>query len=734
MLMIGGFCHAQQDSSKTVDPNSDWEKKLLRVADVIERPHHIDAKKMKWSWESLGPDILPEELNPGGSAIPAYSVNRGNGTGRINYLYIHPDDKHKVWACSPTGGLWYTRNNGFRWQNGGTDKLPVSGVSSVAVNHKRPKQWVISTGDGDDQFMNTDGIWRTTNAGRTYENLNGIDPSTSLPVGSASNDDTPVFIGEVICSPYNFNYLMVAATNGFWICENASKRSEKKWKRIAEGKFYDLEYIPSGNKDQDIIACAGDKLVVSFDSGLTWQVMPNPEYPRSEKYPFLRMSIEYSSALPNFLYVAVTCSERATSSQIGEGTLQLFDLKARRWEYIKSFREGIDNVIPTRARAFTVSPTDPNIVLCGNVMPIHRSNDGGHSFIKVEKNQMHDDTHHIQFSADGKTVWAAHDGGVSVSRDGGLHWKSRDHGIGASNVFGVATAQSKNKVIAFGAYDTGGNLLSDQKWYHTNWGDGFETIIHPHDEKIIFTTMQNGMIFRTKDGNHFEQIQTPNSKTEWHTWIRMHPVEHNTIFCAGKKLARSTNLGDKWDYILDVSKLDSTMFNAYRFYMTTQDPNVMYAYLLDTETKIKAAIYKTNNLLEPDAAAVKWQKVAGIPVDGWIMNICIDPDDSNKFWLLYNRTESDKKIFYFDGKNYIDHSYGMGSAKCESMVYDTLHNRLYVGSNAGVFTKRGTDSEWTLLAGLPGTYIKSLDINYVTEKLIVGTFGRGVWQGSLLTE
>ena len=735
LLQLCALCSfAQQELPKVSDPNDDWEKKMLRANDFPKRLESITCLKVAVHWESMGPNVLPEELNPGGSAIPAYSVNRGNGTGRINYLYIHPKEKNKVWACSPTGGLWFSRNNGYRWQLGGTDQLPISGVSSVAVNLKKPKQWVLSTGDGDDQFMRTDGIWRTTNSGRTYEKLNGGDPSTALPIGNELEEEGPTFIGEVVCSPYNFNYLMVASSNGFWICENASKRIEKKWKRIAEGKFYDIEYIPSAIREQDIIACSGEKLVVSYDAGSTWEMMPNPEYPNPDKYPFLRMSIEFSAALPNFLYVAVTCSERATSSQKGEGTLQLFDLKARRWEYVKSFREGVDNVIPTRARAFTVSPIDPNVVLCANVMPIHRSSNGGHTFSKIEKNQMHDDIHHIQFSHDGKTVWASHDGGVSISRDGGLHWKNRDHGIGAANIFGLSVAQSKNKKVAFGGYDTGGNLLSNQKWFHTNWGDGFETIIHPEDENIIFTTMQNGMIFRSKDGNQFEQVQVPNSKTEWHTWIRMHPTFHNTIFCAGKKLARSSNLGDKWEYILDVSKVDSTMYNAYRFYLSKEHPNEMYAYLIDTKKMINPAIYKTTNLLETDATAVKWQKVADVPVEGWIMNICIDPNNSDKFWLLYNRLETDKKIFYFDGEKYIDHSDGMGNSKCESMVLDATQKRIYVGGSSGIFTKKTSDKEWILLTGLPGTYIKSLDINYVTKKLVVGTFGRGVWEGSLILE
>lgn len=734
MMACGIALSAQHDNKGVDDPTSNWEKQLLRIDTKQRSSQPASCKTEIIHWEELGPDVLPQELNPGGTAIPAYSVNRGNGTGRINYLYIHPKDKTKVWACSPTGGMWFTRNSGFRWQNAGTDKLPISGVSSVAVNPRKSNQWVISTGDGDDQFMRTDGIWRTTNGGRTYECLNGNDPSTALPVGGDIDPDGPTFIGEVVCSPYDFNYLIVASSNGLWVCENASRRVEKKWKRVAEGKFYDIEYIASANKQQDIIACAGEKLIVSYDAGQTWEQMPNPEYNKPSKFPFLRMSIEYSPVLPNFLYVAVTSSERPTSSQIGDGNLQLFDLKAKRWEFVKNLNDGIGNVIPTRARAFTVSPTDPNLVLCANVMPINRSTDGGHTFSRIEKNQMHDDIHHIQFSSDGKMVWASHDGGVSVSRDGGLHWKSRDHGIGAANVFGLAVAQTKEKHLVFGGYDTGGNMLHSQNWYHTNWGDGFEGIVHPTDENIMFTTMQNGMIFRATDGKHFEQIPSPNSKSEWHTWIRMNPADHNTIYCSGKRLARSVNLGDSWEYIMDVSALDTAMYNAYRFYLSPAHPAVMYAYLLDKQSKIKPALYMTSNLRAEKAEDVRWIKVNDVPVEGWIMNICIDPADSTKFWLLYNRFETDKKLWYFDGENYNDLSSGMGNAKCESMVFDQLANRLYVGSNYGVFTRKINDTEWTLLKGLPGTYIKSLDINYANEKLVVGTFGRGVWQGNLIRD
>jgi hypothetical protein len=207
----------------------------------LTRPPQRDevTRRIDWQWEFLGPDIVPKENNPGGRAIPAYSVNRGNGTGRINYLFVHPNDKSKLWACSPTGGLWYTNNGGEKWLEGGTDQLPVSGVSSVAVNLKKTKQWIVSTGDGDDKFMFTNGLWRTYNGGKTYECINGTEPATALPFGG--NNDLNTYISEVACSPTNFNQLLVASTKGLWYCENARRKVIKKWKRISDGQFYDIE-------------------------------------------------------------------------------------------------------------------------------------------------------------------------------------------------------------------------------------------------------------------------------------------------------------------------------------------------------------------------------------------------------------------------------------------------------------------------------------------------------------
>lgn len=729
LILLPPSASAQQDSAMFSDAKAFWKNALFEAPPVPYREEIL--KQLEWQWECLGPNSLPEERNPGGKAIPAYAVDRGNGTGRINYLFVHPVFPEKLWACSPTGGVWLTENGGLDWSSGGTDQLPVSGVSSIAVDPKKSERWVIATGDGDDVFMFSDGIWITRNGGLSYESLNGNYPGHQLPFGQRGDFDGQ--IGEVLSSSRKMKHLFVASNRGLWKSSGALRKNSITWTKIADGRFYDIVYIRGKRCRKDILVAAGDKVMISYNGGRSWIEAPTPNYPQSERFRFLRISLAHSPDEPRKVFTAVTCSESHTQSAIGEGTLQVFDLDSREWTLIRSLREGMNNIIPTRARAFAISPVNANILMCGNVQPLYRSIDRGISFSKIDKNQMHDDCHHIVYSPDGKTIWAAHDGGVSMSTNGGMNFIPRDKGIGAANVFGLSVAQSNSPQVLYGGYDTGGNLLRDGKWWHVSWGDGFETITSPSDRNVQFTTMQNGTIHRSINGLDFEENVTPSgARTEWHTWIRMHPVNTEHIYCAGNKLMRSTNLGSSWESVMNVKELDPELLNAYRFYLSPEHPGVMYVYVLH-ESGIKPQIWRTFNISETKAADIRWERVAASPVDGWIMNIIADPDDARKFWVLFNHTEANGKIWYFDGINYSDYTANLGGSKCESMVLQRgADKRLYVGSHYGVFTRKAGEAQWTLLTGLPGTYVKSLDINYPAGKLVVGTFGRGVWWGDLI--
>lgn len=684
-----------------------------------------------YDFECLGPNEQPKEMNPGGRAIPSYSTGRGNGTGRVNYVYINPVDNNNVFACSPTGGLFVTSNNGLKWRNGGTDQLPVSGCASVTVNPEDMNNWIIATGDSDDRFMYSDGIWRTKDAGETWENINGKNIEKTFPVSESNSDWT--LVGKVVAHPCNFNRIFVASNKGLYATNNALEEDPLKvrWTKKAESFFYDIEVYPW---DESVIYAAGEKFMVSGDCGLTWNELPLPKYENPEKFTFLRMELEFTDQNPEHIYAAVTCADKHGTAAMGPASLQRFDIRKKEWTEIRSLRKNMDNMIPTRGRAFDISPVDSSLVVVGNVQPVYRSTDGGKSFDKIERGQMHDDIHHLNFAADGKTVWASHDGGVSVSFDGGLTFESRDNGIGVANVFGLAVAQTNEAQVLFGAYDTGGNLLRDGEWFHVTWGDGFETIIDHSDPHVMFATKQGGHINRTTDrgDNWDDAVYSGANKAEWHTWIRMNTAYSNVLYCAGDQLVRSTSLGEEWETIFDVREHQG-LLTVYKIFVSESNPDVMYIYCL-REDKSDPVLFRTEKLNEETVARIRWEKLE-LPAKGWISDLVIDPDEWKKCWVSYKETNPENKVFRYTGEKWIDIGKKLGYAKVESMVLDkNSDERLYLGSNYGVFTRSKLEKEWTCLTGMPGTWMKSMAINYKASKLVIGTHGRGVWQCDLLAE
>ncbi len=689
------------------------------------------TKQLSWKWECLGPNIQPKEFNPGGRALPDYSVGRGNGTGRINYLHRHRRNESVWWACSPTGGLWQSLDGGEVWSIAGTDVLAISGCSSVASHKRKIDRWWIATGDGDDVFQYSDGVWYTEDGGQTYVSINGHQEGFQLPFGN--KEDFSGQISEVESDIRKRDRLYAATNRGLYRAEKADKPNEVIWNKLADGHFYDVQMKKGKGRSRDVIVASGDALWISLNGGKDWEKAPDAPRPGLEKYGFVRITTQLHEHWEDKLMAVITCTELTEQRGQGEALLFFYFWKEKRWELIRSLKKEMNNMIPTRARAIAINPVNDLQILCGNVQPLFYSENGGIQFNRVDRNQMHDDCHHIRFSEDGKTILASHDGGVSRSTDGGRTWKSSDIGIGAANIFGVASSQTVNPSFAFGAYDTGGNVLWDSIWYHVSWGDGFESIVHPEDNRIMFTTMQNGTILRSVDGTSFDTGRNPSgAKTEWHSWIRMHPVYSNMIFCAGEKLMRSVDMGNSWQSIFQVEKMGSNLRNAYRFFLSEDHPGVMYLYVLN-DTKIAPEIWRTFNITVEKPEDIVWEKVQGIPREGWIMSIAVDPSDPHRFWLLYGHQEQTGKFWYYDGEQYTDQTENLGRSKCESMVLQRgPEKRLYVGGNYGVFTRRENETQWTLLTGLPGLQIKSMDINYRAGKLVVGTFGRGVWWGDLM--
>ncbi|MFK7757285.1 MAG: WD40/YVTN/BNR-like repeat-containing protein [Flavobacteriales bacterium] len=695
-----------------------WSKSLETPSSVIQK---------EWKWIELGPKQTPSEAQPS-RALPEYSLGRGNGTGRVNALYINPSSENQVFACSPTGGLFYSEDYGESWKNGGTDHLPVSGVSSVTVNPRNENNWIVATGDGDDLFMFSSGLYRTFNKGKTWEEFNGKF-GFQLPSGESFFD---FYVSELVSHPKRFKCQYLASNLGFFTTTNANRKAKNlRWTKVTNERIYDIEISPVNSK---IVAAAGDNLWISRSRGNYWTKFIPPILKNSENYGLVRLSLEFSSENENIIYAVITRKKGLGAGGIGSAFLYEFNLKTKEWKLINELRKN-GNVIPTRARAFEKNPSNDSIMLIGNVKPVRISKDYGSTFTKLKNNQMHDDIHDFEFFSDGITVLASHDGGVSKSRDGGYTWTLSDNGISVANVHGLDVAQTEETKLLYGAYDTGSYKYEKGEWLHVAFGDGFEPLINSSDPDQMMVTMQNGGIFISDStGTTFnEKARMKGIKSDWHTWIKANPELDNTIYHSGIKLARSMNFGKDWEIIMDPVQYFEESVTAWRFFQTDGFPDKMFVVVLG-KTRKDDAVFMSSNVNEPDPEKVQWFKIPELAKEGWVASILHDPSCETCHTISYNAWENTKKVFYFDGISYSDITFDLGYAAVRSGVRDKINGRIYLGTRQGVFTKSSEESQWTLLKGLPSARIWGMEINYVQSELYLGLFGRGIWSGTLMKE
>lgn len=730
LLILLGACNLSKKSNKlnsNIFPIGDFQSSKIESRDKQLNSTEI----INWPWKVIGPNSIPKEHKSAGSSLPTYSQNRGNGTGRIQFIFIDPNNNSNVFACSGSGGLFVTYDKGLSWLSGGTDKLPVSGVGSFSMHPHDIHTWVISTGDSNNPTVFSDGIWITRDSGKSWNNINGISENNSFPVSESSWNYT--YISKVLFHPSDPNMLFVACNRGLFMSNNILSNPKKvSWKRVDDLNYYDIE-IPSWNTD--LVVASGTTLLMSKNKGISWERLDTPNYDDSEKYPFLRMSIEMTSADKRNVFAVIPNNERQLNSKQGEAYLLKFNLDSLKWTTIRSLKTGMDNMLVKRARAFTVSPIDSTLMLTGNIQPIYRSMDGGVSFSPIAKRQMHDDIQHLKFTQDGKEIWAAHDGGVSISFDKGLTWESRGNGIGNANVYGVSVSQETNPIYLFGGLDTGGNLLKNGIWSHISWGDGFETMIDYNNSDVMYSSRQNGYIYRTENGGLTWENRRPRKiNSNWHTWMKMNTSNPSIIYSCGENVVRSIDSGNSWETILDIDKMPN-IETCYRFFLSEVDANVMYVYLLVKENNSNPIIYRSFNINEENVENIQWERIEDLPKLDWISSIVVDDNDRKNFWLVYNSVTVDEKVFYHAEGIWNDLSLGLGKCNAKSLILEkNSDGRVYLGTTYGVFTRDRSDEKWTLLKGLPGTQIRSMAINYKTQSIVVGTEGRGIWEGDLFKD
>lgn len=711
-------------------------------------------------WKPLGPDKVPVNMGGGGAS----------GIGRVTCLRFHPaynGSTNKImFLGTPDGGLWRSATGGNDWECWHTDKLPVLGVSDVAINPQNPLIMFIASGDPDGLFnpgapcggnhpTSSRGIFKSVDGGMTWDNSpigNWYDenknlmkdfwkyPTHKLMPSLKINPDHPEILLTVVTelhyNPTSFDSYVFQSKDG-----------GQNWFTLLYAKdayLRDFELMPGKPK---VMYASGKKIFKTADGGKKWKVIS--AFTDSLK-EIRSIKIAVTKAAPGYLYANVSPSGTIYKSADGGKTF-------------KAIAKKIDNGMYSRF-VIAASPLEKETVFFnqGNYVNYFFADSSKQRFYSL-LSSTHADIHDLNFAPDSNVVFVSCDGGIyRVDQKDNFHWTAKDisNGLNIAKIHRIGVSQHSGKLLA-GAQDVGTLYYIPRKsnssesakilneWATISGGDGAECIIDYSNDSILYRSDGQGGSFMARsddDGKRWKGNLLPADSPGGGVVkpFMMNALNPNTIYFGFKDIVKNMNRGNgKWEKIsrfkTDFPAKDNDFILDFR--VAPSDSNVIYCAFWNTiwsadPEKEKYRLFKTTD------GGATWKDITrGLTGIDWTMIYClaVDPHNPETVYVGFNGCWVYKMMVSNDGGNtWKNFSEGLPD-ECDmnSIAIDKTKTdgSMYAGTFKGIYFRNDSTAKWIPFNnGLPNTLINDMEINYSSRKIYAATYGRGVWVSKLFGE
>ena len=652
-----------------------------------ESPCGALAAGLTPSWQSIGP------LN-----MPSFEPSQG----RVNAVAFDPVNSKRFFVGAATGGIWRTTDGGSTYMPL-TDKMPTLAVSSLVVDSSNPNHIYVATGDADGGAGSSIGVWHSLDGGTTWSATGLNFPNTDY-----------VQIYKLIQHPNQPATLFAATTKGLYTTTN----NGTTWKQsLATYTIFDLKFKPG--TPATLYACGrdsgGGRFLRSLNSGSTWSVIP--------------------TGLPDSTGVgrcalATTAAAPATVYFLNSGSSNYYGLW-RSQDSGSSFvkMSGDPDVFWSMSYytcTIAAAPDAANEVYVGGISP-YKSTDGGKTWTDIRTDKDYAMTCHVDCHAlewQGKTLFIGTDGGVHRTANRGVNWTDLSARLCIAQIYGFSQGVSDPSLIYSSEQDNGLELWNGSTWSHMLVGDYGGSVIDPIQPTTVYAFAQSSL-YKTTDGWITSQpltISTTESGPFIDTALAIDPFVHTTLYAALQNVWKSTNSGTTWSRLSNfgsdtVSSITVAPSNSAYIYATTYAGNLWV-----TQTGGKTWTNTRANGLATSERAI--QKVAVSPLSPTKAYVTTDGYASGP--RVYQTTNA--------GGLWTDFSGSLPSVPVRSITTaDGSRAGVYIGTNLGVYYRNSTMNDWIAFnAGFPNVSISDLQIHKGSQKLRASTYGRGMWQSSMV--
>lgn len=455
------------------------------------------------------------------------------------------------------GGVWKTTDAGRTWKPIFDDQ-PTGSIGDLAVAPSNPNVIYVGSGEGLQRpdLSTGDGVYRSNDGGKTWRHL-------GLRNGQQ--------IGSIIVDPKDENRLFVAVLGhpygpnnerGVYMSNNGGESFTRVFFIDEDTGAIQLEFDPKDSDTVYVDMWAGRQgpwengawqgknsgLYKSTDGGKTWKPLTKglPTYEQG----LGRIGFAISRSDRKRMYATVDAKPEFAgiyaSNDAGES-----------WEKVNS-----DSRLWGRGSDFAelkVHPKDPNTIFVANVAS-YKSTDGGKTFIPFKGAPGGDDYHRIWINPEQPdTMLFATDQGATITVNGGETWSSW-YNQPTAQFYHVITddqypywvyggQQESGSVGISSRGDTG--AIRERDWRTVGVEEYGYVAPDPMDSNIIY----GGKLTRfDKRTGQVQNIMPEAVRTGKYRFLRtapviFSPVDKRTLYFAGNVLFKTLNGGQSWEVI-----------------------------------------------------------------------------------------------------------------------------------------------------------------------------------------
>ncbi len=481
-------------------------------------------------------------------------------SGRISDFAFNPKNPYEYYVATAAGGVWKTVNAGVTYEPI-FDSQGSYSIGCITMDPNNSNVIWVGTGENNNQRSVSygDGIYKSLDGGKSWQNM-GLKNSEH--------------IGKIIVHPENSDIVYVAAIGPLWSKggDRGLYKTEdggKTWKSVIKVDTHTgVNDVVMDPRDPNILYAStlqrrrhvytyvgggpGSAMHKSTDGGKTWTKI-NKGLPNVE---LGRIGLAISPANPEKIYAIVEAANR-------KGGFYVSTNRGASWK-----KQSSHVTSGNYYQEIIADPVDENTVYSMDTW-MSVTHNGGKSFELVGEDTKHVDNHCMWINPNNNKHWVVGcDGGIYETFDAAKTWDFKEN-LPVTQFYKVALDNDYPFYNIYGGtqdnFSLGGpsrvltnHGIRNSEWFITNGGDGFESQIDPNNPNIVYAQSQYGGLVRfDKKSGEKVGIKPKARKGEnayrfnWDAPLVVSKHAPGRLYFAANKVFRSNDYGNTWEVISD---------------------------------------------------------------------------------------------------------------------------------------------------------------------------------------